>query len=86
VRPVADDPPRAGLDDRRLIEICRRRFKAHAAAEEVLQAVLREAVEDRAKGGTDTVSDFYNSPKEAAKLDAWRNRLLDELLRLKSTR
>ena len=72
---------REGLDDRRLIETCRRAFKGRPEAEGVLKAILKEAVEGRAKGGTDTVNDFYNSPKEVAKLDAWRNQLLDELLR-----
>lgn len=70
---------REGLDDRRLIETCRKQFKGNAKAEGLLQAVLKEAVECRAKGGTDTVADFYNSPTEVLKLDAWRNRLLDEL-------
>jgi hypothetical protein len=73
---------REGLDDRRLIETCRRQFKGHPEAEGVLAAVLKEAVESRAKGGTDTVNDFYSSPAEVGKLDLWRNRLLDEWLKL----
>jgi hypothetical protein len=72
---------REGLDDRRLIETCRKQFRGNAKAEGLLQAVLKEAVACRAKGGTDTVADFYNSPVEVLKLDAWRNRLLDELLK-----
>ena len=74
---------REGLDDRRLIETCRKQFTGNAAAENLLKAILKEAVEGRAKGGTDTVNDFYNSPKEVVKLDTWRNQLLDELLKLR---
>ena len=77
---------REGLDDRRLIETCRRAFKGNADAESLLKSILTEAVKGRAKGGTDTVSDFYNSPQEVAKLDTWRNRLLDELLKLRKAR
>jgi len=73
---------REGLDDRRLIETCRKQFQGNAEAQSLLQGILKEAVEGRAKGGTDTVNDFYNSPQEVAKLDTWRNQLLDELLKL----
>ena len=76
---------REGLDDRQLIETCRRQFKGHPEAEAVLAAILKEAVQARAKGGTDTVNDFYNSPAEVAKLDLWRNRLLDEWLKLETS-
>jgi len=77
---------REGLDDRRLIETCRRAFQGNADAEGLLKSILAEAVQARAKGGTDTVNDFYNSPQQVAKLDAWRNRLLDELLKLSKAR
>ena len=77
---------REGLDDRRLVETCRRQFQGNAKAENLLKVILKEAVESRAKGGTDTVNDFYNSPQEVAKLDTWRNRLLDELLDLGKAR
>ena len=77
---------REGLDDRRLIETCRKEFKGNADAESLLQGILEEAVKGRARGGRDTVNDFYSSPREVAKLDVWRNRLLDELLKLKKAR
>jgi len=77
---------REGLDDRRLIETCRKQFAGHPEAEATLQKILAEAVSSRATGGTDTVNDFYDSPEEVAKLDTWRNRLLDELLTLNKPR
>jgi hypothetical protein len=77
---------REGLEDRRLIETCRRQFRGHPEAERLLATILEEAVAARAKGGEDTVTDFYNSPREVAKLDAWRNRLLDELLKMQEQR
>ncbi|HET6427841.1 MAG TPA: hypothetical protein VFJ30_05495 [Phycisphaerae bacterium] len=72
---------REGLDDRRLIETCRKQFAGNAESEALLKTILTEAVTARAKGGTDTVNDFYNSPQEVARLDTWRNQLLDELLK-----
>ena len=82
----AYDGLREGLDDRRLIETCRKEFTGRAESEALLQSILKEAVEGRAKGGTDTVNDFYNSPSEVAKLDLWRNRLLDQLLKIQKAR
>lgn len=73
---------REGLDDRRLIETCRKRFAGHPESKALLKSILVEAVANRAKSGTDTVNDFYNSPEEVAKLDTWRDRLLDELMKI----
>ncbi|KKL64019.1 hypothetical protein LCGC14_2169280, partial [marine sediment metagenome] len=73
---------REGLDDRRLVETCRKQFHGHPEAQTLLKSILKEAVTARAKGGEDTVNDFYNSPKEVARLDTWRNRLLGELLKI----
>jgi len=78
--------PTSARGDRRLIETCRKQFAGHPEAEDLLKKILSEAVSARAKGGTDTVKDFYNSPQEVAKLDTWRNRLLDELLALDKPR
>lgn len=74
---------RAGWDDRRIIELFRKRFAGDAARLAILDGIFaevrREMQAGRQQGGRDTVNDFWNAIADASRLDAWRNRLLDAL-------
>jgi len=72
---------RQGLDDRRLIDSVRRKCASNPAAMKVLNDVLKEAEGSRAEGGRDTVNDFWAAVDDVHKLDVWRNKLLDLLVK-----
>lgn len=72
---------REGWDDRRLIETYRKTFAIDKEALAVLDKILKEAAGSRTSGGVDTVNDFWAGVDDAAKLDQWRNVLLDRLAR-----
>lgn len=70
---------REGLDDRRLVETYKKVFKDDARRMAILKAILKEAPSSRAKGGTDTVNDFWAAVDDLGKLAKWREQLLREL-------
>jgi hypothetical protein len=70
---------REAWDDRRIIETYKKRLAKDPAAMGALNSILTAAARSRARGGRDTVSDFWAAVDDAAKLDKWRNRLLDRL-------
>lgn len=76
---------REGWDDRRVIEAYKRKFAGNPEKMKILDDIFMEvkAVMNSGKqtGGRDTVSDFWNAIDDSGRLDAWRNRLLDELAR-----
>ena len=74
---------REAWDDRRVIETYTRKFADDPKAMAVLKKIFREARRSRARGGRDTVNDFYTAIDDMSKLDRWRNTLLDRLLRAK---
>jgi len=45
----------------------------------VLKTILRSAARSRARGGRDTVSDFWIAVDDVSKLDKWRHQLLARL-------
>ena len=47
----------------------------------LLEEILKQAAASRARGGRDTVSDFWTAVDDVSKLDKWRNALLDRLLK-----
>jgi hypothetical protein len=70
---------REGWDDRRIIETYRKTFAADPDAMAVLNKILKEAAGSRTSGGEDTVDDFWAGVNDTAKLDQWRDALLDRL-------
>ena len=74
---------REAWDDRRIIETYKKEFVGDAAAMAVLEGILKSAVGSRARGGRDTVSDFWSAVDDVAKLDKWRKQLLDRLAKAK---
>ena len=70
---------REAWDDRRIIETYKKRFAGDAAAMKVLSGIFKAASLSRARGGRDTVSDFWAAVDDVSKLDRWRNDLLDRL-------
>ena len=70
---------RAAWDDRRIIETYKKKFAGDSQAMAVLEAIYKEATASRGKGGRDTVNDFFTAVDDVAKMDRWRNQLLDRL-------
>ncbi|HTL53466.1 MAG TPA: hypothetical protein VL860_12900, partial [Planctomycetota bacterium] len=70
---------REAWDDRRVIETFKKKFKNNPAQMKKLDDILTEAAGSRAGGGRDTVNDFWAAIDDVAKIDKWRNILLDEL-------
>lgn len=74
---------REAWDDRRAIETYKKRFINDAEAMAALDGIFKAAATSRARGGRDTVNDFWTAVDDVGKLDKWRNTLLDRLLRAK---
>ena len=70
---------REGWDDRRVIETYKKTFAADPKAMAELHKILKAATGSRKAGGRDTVNDFWAGVDDAAKLEQWRNALLDRL-------
>jgi len=74
---------REGFDDRRWIETYKARVVAKdPQAMKLLDEIGREAIAQRTPRGRDTVSDFYAEMRRIEKMDEWRNRIIDALVRL----
>lgn len=78
---------REGWDDRRVIEVYRKTFAGNPAKMKILADIFGEVkkvmLAGGQQGGRDTVTDFWNAIDDSGRLDAWRNRLLDELAQAK---
>jgi hypothetical protein len=72
---------REAWDDRRIIETYKKKLAGDAPAMAMLKDILKTAARSRARGGRDTVSDFWAAVDDVAKLDRWRNRLLNRLVK-----
>ena len=76
---------REGWDDRRVTELFKKKFADNPEKMKILNDIFaevkREMKSGKQKGGRDTVSDFWNAIEDSGRLDAWRNRLLDELVK-----
>ncbi len=72
---------REGWDDRRWITLAKRTDPA--AAKALLAPIYKEAIARRSKAGRDTVNDFYAEMASYEKMDAWRNALIDLVLKKK---
>jgi hypothetical protein len=73
---------REGWDDRRWIEAYRKQVAAKdPASRDALEAILRQAVEKRTDKGKDTVNDFYAEMAGYERMDAWRARLAEALVK-----
>jgi len=72
---------REAWDDRRVIATCRKAFAKDPAAMAVLKRILKEAAASRARGGRDTVSDFWTAIDDVGKMDRWRSALLARLVK-----
>ncbi|KKK92118.1 hypothetical protein LCGC14_2706120, partial [marine sediment metagenome] len=70
---------REGWDDRRWISLAGKR--SAAAAKRALKPIYKEAIARRSKKGRDTVNDFYAEMQSYEKMDQWRNRLIDLVLK-----
>ena len=75
---------REAWDDRRIIATYQKAFAKDPAAMAVLKKIFREAATSRARGGRDTVSDFWTAVDDVGKMDKWRNTLLDRLLKARA--
>lgn len=71
---------REAWDDRRVIETYKNVFSGDVSAMKSLQTIFQEAASSRARGGRDTVSDFWAAVDDAEKLDQWRGILLERLV------
>ncbi len=74
---------REGFDDRRWIETYKSEV-GFGASQPVLQPIDVQAIEQRTRGGRDTVYDFYAEIDRVEKLDDWRNRVIDAVLKARS--
>lgn len=70
---------REAWDDRRIIEAYKKKFSRDQAKMAVLTKILADAAGSRTSGGRDTVSDFWAAIDDVAKIDGWRETLLDAL-------
>jgi len=71
---------REGLDDRRIIATCRKRFASDPEALKVLDGIFEEVRTSRSKSsGNNKEAGFFDSVDDTAKLMRWRNTLLDKL-------
>jgi hypothetical protein len=78
---------REGWDDRRVTELFKKTFSDNPEKLKILAGInaeiLKEMKADKQKGGRDTVNDFWNAIEDISRMDVWRNRLLDELVKTK---
>lgn len=72
---------REAWDIRRVIETCKKKHMGDQESLKLLNAILQEAVTSRGKGGRDTVYDFWAVVDNIKKLEQWRARLMELLLR-----
>ncbi len=72
---------REAWDDRRVIETYKKSFANDKAAMDELARIFKAAEKSKTDGGADKVDNFWTGMDDAAKLDAWRNRLLDRLVK-----
>jgi hypothetical protein len=49
--------------------------------EGIKREVLKEMHSGKQRGGRDTVSDFWNVIEDTGRMDVWRNKLLDEMIK-----
>ena len=71
---------REGLDERRIIATYQKHFAGDAAALKVLEDIFQEVKGSRSKhSGANTEAGFFDSVDDTAKLQRWRNALLDRL-------
>ncbi len=70
---------REGWDDRRWIALLKKRDPA--AAKKLLAPIFKQAVARRSRRGRDTVSDFYAEMAQYEQMDAWRNQVIDAILK-----
>ena len=75
---------REGMDDRRLIETCRKSFAGDAQAMALLKKIFQQVIADRVQGGRDIVYELSERPEQIRRLDQWRGQLLEEILRLRA--
>jgi len=74
---------REAWDDRRYIETAK--AAAKAAGQDIgplLDQIRKETLDDRGKGGRDTVNDFWEEGRTASKMDQWRKMLSDKIIEL----
>lgn len=71
---------REGLDDRRLIETCRKRLEGDPEAMALLESMFAQTVADRIQNGKDIVGELESDPAQHERLVRWRNTLLDALM------
>jgi hypothetical protein len=71
---------REGFDDRRWMETYKK-LVGEAASEELLDAIGKKAIEQRTRGGRDTVSDFFAEMKRVDQLNDWRDQIIEAVLR-----
>ncbi|MFH1024406.1 MAG: hypothetical protein V1809_13585 [Planctomycetota bacterium] len=72
---------REAWDDRRVIETYKKKFANDAEAMGALDAIFKAAQKSQAGGGRDLVNEFWTAIDDAGKLGAWRNQLLDHLVK-----
>jgi len=74
---------REGWDDRRLIALYKKTVvPKDPAAAEALDAIFKQAVASRSRGGRNTVTDFYAEIAGYERMDTWRNQLLDAVVKV----
>jgi hypothetical protein len=71
---------REGFDDRRWMETYRN-LVGEEASRELLDAIGKQAIEQRTRGGRDTVSDFFAEMKRIDQLNEWRDQVIEAVLR-----
>ena len=69
---------REGWDDRRWIALCK---KTVPNAEKLLKPIFKQAIALRSRRGRDTVADFYAEIARYEKMDQWRNRVIEAILK-----
>jgi hypothetical protein len=76
---------REGWDDRRITEVFKKKFANDPEKMKILAGINHEVIKEMKSysktGGRDTVNDFWNAIEDAGRLDVWRNKLLDELVK-----
>ena len=71
---------REGMDDRRWIETYKKKVGAEKA-QELLAPIFQEVIAQRGAGGTSTVTDFWDEVKRLEKVDEWRNKIIEAMLK-----
>jgi len=72
---------REGWDDRRWIETYLKHVPNAKRDDELLGPIFAEAVARRSQRGRDTVSDFYAEMQRHEKMDLWRGRIVEEVVK-----